>query len=381
MLKVFSAFSGIGAIEQALKILRLQHEVVGFSEVDKFAIQTYSHNFPSHKNFGDITKIDAKKLPDFDLFVGGFPCQDFSIAGNREGFERARGTLFFDCARIIKEKRPKMILLENVKGLLSHNKGKTIGTILSILSEIGYAVDAKVLNSKNFGVPQNRERIFIVGKREDLIDIPGFWRFGYPKPTDNSKRLVDILEEKIDEKYFLTKKQAEKLLDSSYHSDRDRIKNKQDAGGTLTATNARHPACAILQLNKPKHSSNRVYSEIGLSPTLRAGIGGNAKGSVIVQINSPKHSNNRVYSPKGISPTLNTMQGGNRQPFIQNEVCTIDGNLRIRRLTPTECLRLQGFPDDWFPENLSNSQKYKQCGNTITVKVLIEILRNIKNNL
>ena len=135
---------------------------IGYSEIDKYAIQIYEKHF-KHTNYGDITKLNPTDLPDFDLIVGGFPCQAFSIAGKRKGFDDTRGTLFFDIARIIKEKRPRYILLENVKGLLSHDTGRTFKTILSTLTELGYDIQSMVLNAKNFGVPQNRERVFIVG--------------------------------------------------------------------------------------------------------------------------------------------------------------------------------------------------------------------------
>jgi DNA (cytosine-5)-methyltransferase 1 len=136
---------------------------VGYSEIDKYAVQIYQKHFPEHKNYGDITKIIAAELPDFDLYVGGFPCQAFSIAGKRRGFEDTRGTLFFDVARILAEKKPRNFVLENVKGLLSHDEGRTFKTIITTLAELGYYVEWQVLNSKNFGVPQNRERVFIVG--------------------------------------------------------------------------------------------------------------------------------------------------------------------------------------------------------------------------
>jgi DNA (cytosine-5)-methyltransferase 1 len=135
---------------------------IGYSEIDKYAIQIYEKHF-NHTNYGDITTINEKELPDFDLFVGGFPCQAFSVAGKRGGFSDTRGTLFFDIARIVREKQPRLLLLENVKGLLSHDKGRTFYTIISTLDELGYDLQWQVLNSKNHGVPQNRERVFIIG--------------------------------------------------------------------------------------------------------------------------------------------------------------------------------------------------------------------------
>ena len=135
---------------------------IGFSEIDKYAIQVYKKHF-NHKNYGNITTINPAELPDFDLLTGGFPCQAFSIAGKRGGFEDTRGTLIFDVFRILKEKHPRLVLLENVKGLLSHDNGRTFKTIITSLAELGYAVEWQVLNAKNFGVPQNRERVFIIG--------------------------------------------------------------------------------------------------------------------------------------------------------------------------------------------------------------------------
>jgi DNA (cytosine-5)-methyltransferase 1 len=159
-MKVFSTFTGIGGFELGIGH---EHEIVGYSEINKYAVEIYKKHFPEHKNYGDITKINEKELPDFDLLVGGFPCQAFSIAGLRRGFADTRGTLFFDLARILREKRPRLFLFENVKGLLSHDGGNTFKTIIATLTELGYDLQWQVINSKNHGVPQNRERILIVG--------------------------------------------------------------------------------------------------------------------------------------------------------------------------------------------------------------------------
>lgn len=159
-MRFFSTFTGIGGFELGIGP---EHECVGYSEIDKYAVQIYQSHFPKHKNYGDITKIDAAALPDFDLLVGGFPCQAFSIAGKRAGFADTRGTLFFDLARILRAKRPRLFLFENVKGLLSHDGGRTFRTIIATIAELGYDAQWQVLNSKNHGVPQNRERVFIVG--------------------------------------------------------------------------------------------------------------------------------------------------------------------------------------------------------------------------
>lgn len=163
-IKYLSMFSGIGGFEYGLQQSKnYNFECVGFSEIDKFAKSIYTRWFPRHKDLGDATKIDPKELQDFDLLVGGFPCQAFSLAGHRRGFDESRGTLFFEIARVLKEKKPRYILLENVKGLLSHDKGRTFKTMLGILAELGYDVEWQVYNSKDFGTAQNRERVYIKG--------------------------------------------------------------------------------------------------------------------------------------------------------------------------------------------------------------------------
>ena len=192
-MKYLSTFSGIGGFELGIqqayanktlvktpeqtrntlssrKLLDIRHRLggeeatcIGYSEIDKYAAEIYQKHFPNHKNYGDITTINAGALPDFEMLVGGFPCQSFSIAGKRHGFNDTRGTMFFEIARIVREKQPRLLLLENVKGLLSHDQGRTFTTIIATLDELGYDLQWQVLNSKNHGVPQNRERVFIVG--------------------------------------------------------------------------------------------------------------------------------------------------------------------------------------------------------------------------
>lgn len=320
-MKYFSMFSGIGGFELGIGD---QGECIGYSEIDKHAIKTYEEHF-NHVNYGDATKINAGELPDFDLLVGGFPCQAFSVAGKRLGFDDTRGTLFFDIARILSEKRPRHLVLENVKGLLSHDSGKTFQTIIGVLTDLGYFVEWQVLNSKDFGVPQNRERVFIVGHLGGEPRRKVFPIFG----TNRADTYVRTIR----------------------------------AGGAGSTTE--------------KHARD------------------------LIQVNQPKHSNDRVYADSGVRPTLNTMQGGNRQPFIapvltpdrlekrqngrrikengepaftvtsQDKHGLYDGT-RIRRLTPLECERLQGFPDDWTAG--SDTQRYKQCGNAVTVNVVEAVM-------
>ena len=191
-------FAGIGGIRIAFE--RANGQCVFSSEWDKFSQVTYKANF-GERPAGDITKIKAVDVPNHDVLVGGFPCQPFSQAGLKQGFQDTRGTLFFDIVRILEQRKPSMILLENVKGFVGHDKGKTMETVLSSLDELGYNVFCKLLNAKDFGLPQNRQRIFIVGvNRGKLGDIG----FNFPKPLCTPTRLGDILETKVDRKYTLS---------------------------------------------------------------------------------------------------------------------------------------------------------------------------------
>src|SRR5699024_8161588 len=340
-----SLFSGIGGFEQALN--RFGGQCVFASEIDKFAAKAYETLY-GHKPEGDITQIDAKDVPDHDLLVGGFPCQAFSVAGKRGGFEDARGTLFFEVARIAKEKQPKALLLENVKGLVGHDKGKTLDTIIKTLNDIGYRVDFEVLNSKFFGVPQNRERIFIVAVREDLVDneawtnvkgatvvpkgkrrISGYtgedawelktFNFDFPANDKVTTRLRDILESSVDEKYYLDEEKTAKLVAQleSFDSDKD-----------LQYIGNYSGADAINQ-------RTRVYGDEGLSPTLVGNSqGGGSQPNVLT--NEPQmlghvdikgnDSIKRTYSTEGVSPTLAKMGEGQRDPKVAEEQTPVQYN-------------------------------------------------------
>lgn len=162
-MKYLSLFSGIGGFEVGIHEHFPDAECIGFSEIDKYAISIYQKHFPDHKLLGDITNVSTEEIENFDLLVGGFPCQAFSIAGKKLGFEDTRGTLFFEIVRILKDKKPKYFILENVKNLLSHEDGRTFSTVLEVLAEVGYDVEWCLPNSKFFGVPQNRERVFFIG--------------------------------------------------------------------------------------------------------------------------------------------------------------------------------------------------------------------------
>ena len=318
-MKYFSMFSGIGGFEYGIGD---KGECVGYSEINKYAIQVYTNHF-KHTNYGDATKIDPRQLPDFDLLVGGFPCQSFSIAGKRKGFDDTRGTLFFDIARILKEKRPRHLVLENVKGLLSHDSGKTFQTMLGVLSDLGYRVEWQILNSKHFGVPQNRERIFIIGHLRgecggEILPI------GRNSVEDIGKNKVPTLPRIFQE--------TEKL------SDAFRIRDTSGNSATLKG------------LGGGLGAKTGLYAIPVLTPD---------------RIN--KRQNGRRFKTDG-EPAF-TLTG-------QDLHGVYDG-VRIRRLTPIECERLQGFPDDWC-EGLSDTQQYKCYGNAVTTNVITAIFNKLE---
>jgi DNA (cytosine-5)-methyltransferase 1 len=208
-LKVFEAFAGYGGASFGLQKAKIKHEVVGYSEIHKLTSQFYELNHPGVKSFGDITKIDPKEIPDFDLFTGGFPCQPFSMVGMRKGVEDTRGTLFHDIIRICDEKRPKHVLLENVKGLKSIRGGSTLKTIISELTNIGYDVICNVLNSKDYGIPQNRERIWIYGIQGSL---PLMFNLEPPKEK-LTVFFKDLLDKNPDKSLFKNQEQIKRLTE------------------------------------------------------------------------------------------------------------------------------------------------------------------------
>lgn len=206
MIKLFSLFSGIGAFEKALERLRIPYELVGFSEIDKFASKTYCaiHNVPESLNYGDITKIDENTLPDFDMQVWGFPCQDISIAGKMQGIKEGetRSGLYYEGLRILTIKKPMYSVIENVENLTSKRFKSQFESILKDLSDLGYTNYLKVLNAKDYGIPQNRKRLFIISIRNDIAKS----NFVFPQSIPLMWKLKDLLEDKVEEKYYLSEK-------------------------------------------------------------------------------------------------------------------------------------------------------------------------------
>lgn len=295
-LDLIDLFAGIGGIRLGFE--KYFEKCVFTSEKDKFARETYLANFPSTHNINtDITNISEQDIPKHDILLAGFPCQSFSIAGKRKGFEDTRGTLFFDIARILNYHKPEILFLENVKGLLFHDKGKTFNIILETLHDLGYNIYYDLLNSKDFGLPQNRERVYIVGFKDKNIKIT------FPKPTYEKTRLGDILEEDVDDKYTMS--------DQMW---------------------------ATTQLRQQKNTKNSY----GL------------------------FNSETVYTK-----TLIKSYSGSKAPILIEQE-----NKNPRALTPLECKRLQGFPRN-FIIPVSNTQAYKQFGNSVSVPVVEAIAKQI----
>ena len=329
-IKLLSLFSGIGAFESALDRLDVDYELVNYCELDKYASKSYSaiHNVDESLNLWDIKKVDTSKLPDdIDLVTYGFPCQDISVAGKLKGFksdgELTRSGLFYEALRIIKDTKPKIAIAENVKNLVGKRFKKEFEIVLTSLEQAGYNNYWKVLNAKDFGVPQQRERVFIISIRKDLDK-----GYEFPKAMPLEKRLRDILEQEVDKKYYLNQKQIE------------RLRSTNTCQGMLI-----------------KENTKKGYAIANVGDS--------------VNISYPNSKTRRGRVGKGVSQTL-TASGG--------EMSVIEDNLRVRKLTPLECWRLMGFTDEEFRKAqlvCSDSQLYKQAGNSIVVNVLVELYKKI----
>ena len=345
MISIGTDFSGIGSPEQALIKLGVKHISNFACDYDKYAKQSYLANYKPKIFYDDITKRDHKQTPYVDLYVAGFPCQAFSMAGKRKGFQDTRGTLFFDLLQYLKEQRPKYFILENVKGLLSHDNGRTFGTILDCLAKtvnkqyfltppenLGYHVYYKVLNTKDYGVPQNRERVFIVGFRDDKH------KFKFPKKIPLKLKLKDMLQDNTDSKYYLSDKMIKGIEKSNF-----RERQPIDINGV----------CTTLKIGGDTPCFD--VSPVKLGNSERFG------GSVIVGKSDSSFCLRANNNGAGVK--------------IQN---------KIRRLTPLECLRLQGFPDSFYykckEDGLSDTQLYKQAGNSMTVDVMAYLIKEILEN-
>ncbi len=348
-MKFIDFFAGIGGFRLGMEMAG--HECVGHCEIDKFANKSYMamHNPKKGEWYAsDIRSVKPEELPEADVYCFGFPCQSFSIAGKRGGFEDTRGTLFFEIMRLVKERKPKLLFAENVKGLLSHNHGRTFETIIMAMDELGYDVEWQVCNSKNFGVPQNRERVFIIGH---LRGSSGGKVFPVRDCNQEAVKLQGQTTGTITTRTGTANTVGTYIIENKQH-----VQIKQFTGGS---------------------QGNRVYSTDGLNVTLKSQSGGQGgkTGLYAVPVLTPdrkeKRQNGRRFKTDG--EPMFTLTAQDRHGVLLN-------NYRIRKLTPKECFRLQGFPDEYFERAKavnSDSQLYKQAGNSVTVNVIYEIARRL----
>lgn len=405
--------SGIGGFRSALEMNG--HNCLAFAEIDKYAKQSYRaiYDTEGEDELDDITAITDEHFRLYrgqcDIITGGFPCQAFSIAGNRRGFDDTRGTIFFHIARAIKEIQPSYVLLENVKGLFSHDKGRTFGTIIQALDELGYVTEWGLFNSKYWGVPQNRERVYILVTRKDKFKGPVLFDL-LKQQTEVTTRLIDVLEDEVDEKYYLSEEKTKKLtLNINMQMDNEKStvpvltpnrlnkrqngrRFKEDGEPMFTLTSQDRHGIAVREATKQGYAlaeqGDSVNVSYPTSKTRRGRVGkqvaqtlqaGEVNQGVIINplkdktYRSWRYEQN-VFNSDGITRSLKASLGGT--PEIINEE---NRGLKIRKLTPLECWRLQGFTDEQFykakDSGVSNSQLYKQAGNSVSVPVVDAIVK------
>ena len=484
MIKLLSLFTGIGAFEKALERLNIKYDLVGFSEIDKHAIKSYCaiHNVTEDKNYGDISKINENELPDFDIMTWGFPCQDISIAGKLKGIKEGetRSGLYYEGYRILKTKKPKVSIIENVKNLTSKRFKNEFDSILKDLSDLGYNNYWQVLNAKDYGIPQNRERVFIISIRKDIDN----GKFIFPEKIQLQLKLKDLLEEVVDNKYYLTEKGMGRLIkrnnklirnnenpdvssciiagyhkmdgrNNQYISEENKPKRiggiydtderKRQAGGiydpnaispTLTTMfpgGDKQPFVLVnegtkkgssearegdsINISYPNNMKKRGRVGKGVSQTIltspNMAVVENANKPICLNANKKVSIQDRIYDEEGISATVTASefrskvaerkmfnlyndkeikdiaptQTTNCGSSTSSAAVLISENgsnyLKIRKLTPLECWRLMGFDDEDFYKaknvGISDTQLYRQAGNSIVVNVLEEIFKTLLN--
>jgi DNA (cytosine-5)-methyltransferase 1 len=394
MIRTGSDFSGVGAFPQALNRLNIDYDEIFSCDLDKYARQTYIHNYGEPAYYPE--NVYDREIPEqpLDIYMTSPPCQAFSLAGKRKGETDKRGILFYNSHEFIKKNKPRYFIFENVKGLLSDEQGKTFQNWIDMLAgktvngnpvifpheeSTPYHVYYKVLNAKDFGVPQNRERIFIIGIRDDADN-----NFRFPKPFPLVKRLKDVLETEVEEKYFLSDKMVSGFVNKPTPGFENRFKpldkNAINAN-TITTNNGSNISDNFIKdsgyINQDTQAS-QVHSKEKEAPTLSAGTHGYANGYVQIGAmrgRNPENPSDRTtgapteqrleINSQGISNTLTSVQKDN---LVLSD--------KIRRLTPRECFRLMDFPDS-FSWSVSDTQAYKQAGNSIVVNVLAQIIKNL----
>ena len=414
----------------ALRNLGIDHEVVAVAEIDKFAIKSYEAIHGETFNLGDVSQVEIADIPDHDLFTYSFPCQDISVAGKGLGLDEGSGTrsgLLWECQKIIAGKKPKYLLLENVKNLVGKKHKPNFDKWLEWLEDQGYTNYYQILNAKDYGIPQNRERVFVVsilGEHEP---------YEFPEPIELELRLKDVLENEVDEKFYLSKEKSEKLISKFDLKDepfllggeqKNQAIKKDGISTTLTSSMGTgggyvpmvNRIGGIFDKDGKTHQAGAVWDKEGLSPTLDTLQGGWRQPSVLIKnatkkgyleathgdgvdLAYPESTTRRGRVQKGLSQTLDTGDSkgvviaaspagnaGGHTPLygdpegFKTAVLPVSRDFRIRKLTAKECWRLMGFSDDDFhkaEEVNSNTQLYKQAGNSIVVDVLEAIFKQL----
>lgn len=440
-LKILELFGGIGACSKALERLGIDYEIVDYVEIDKYAVKSFNAIHNTNFEPQDICKWN--KDIDVDLIMHGSPCQDFSLAGKQAGGDKGSGTrssLMYETIRIVEKLKPKYVVWENVKNLLSKKHRHNFDTYLETMESLGYTNYYQVMNAKDYGIPQNRERVFTVSIRNEYVLRGTFWHgiddndyepyFDFPPKQELKLKLKDILEDDVDEKYYLSNEQVNKIKYSKFAQEKARLQEK-DYSDTSLARDWKDPKCVevnrkygIFDTEKQTHQAGSVYDENGLAPTLDTMQGGwrqpcieiknNTKqgyleatdgdGCYITNIDKKRGTVQKemiptlktspdigcvVDYPKGIDITWNDVGDTTDVARTLTTACrtlsksqmttgVLENNLRIRKLTPKECWRLMGFDDEDFEKAEkvnSNTQLYKQAGNSIVVNVLEYIFK------
>ena len=358
-MKVLSLFSGIGAFEKALDRLNINYELVAFSEIDKYATKSYCaiHGVDESMNLGDITRVDENSLPkDIDLITYGFPCQDISLAGKQKGMFNDDGTqtrsgLFFEALRIIEATKPKIAIAENVKNLTGKKFKEQFELVLKSLEEAGYSNYWKVLNAKDYGIPQNRERVFIISIRKDIDK-----GYEFPKPFPLQLRLKDMLDDEVDEKFYLSLEQMGKIVNWKAHQKPfEHVNGDNSIVQTLTARGAGEYHSGMITYSPECTETTNLQLEVreATKKSCTEAIDSTMDAETIKQVgqlypNSGNPQSGRIYDADGISPTMDTCSGGNRMPKVLIEGTVIDDT--------------QGFDGTRYYNNVSPSLRASRSG-------------------
>lgn len=382
-MELIELFAGIGACSKALERLGIEHHIVDAVEIDKYAIKSFNAIHNTNFDVQDITKWN-KNFENIDLIMHGSPCQDFSVAGKQAGGDLGSGTrssLLYETIRIVKNIKPKYVVWENVKNLLSKKHKHNFDSYIETMNILGYNSYYQVLNAKDYGIPQNRERIYTVSIRKDIDKH----NFIFPQKEPLQLKLKDLLENEVDEKYYLSENQMQNFKKNNNGNCNPSGKgmNGQVHSGSIAPTITINKGKGlkinvnriggIFDTEKSKHQAGSIYDKNGLSPSIDTMQGGYRQPMIEVMGNySPSgHDASRIVNSNGLALTLTTQE---------EKIIT---NYRIRKLTPLECWRLMGFDDEDFYKaqstGNSNSQLYKQAGNSIVVKVLEKIFLNLFN--